>query len=48
MMNHLFVDKVPLHKHLAVYLTHDGKWLCHTTEICKRQQDPEKIFAETL
>ena len=24
-MNHLFVDKVPLHKHLAVYLSHDGE-----------------------
>ena len=36
MMNHLFVDEVPLHKHLTVYLSHDGKWLCHTTEICKK------------
>ena len=36
MMNHLFVAEVPLYKHLTVYLSHDWKWLCHTTEICKK------------
>ena len=35
-MNHLFIDVVPLHKLLGVYLNHDGKWLCHTKEICKK------------
>ena len=52
MLNHLFVDEVPLHKHLTVYLSHDGKMaVSHHRDLQKGNKktcDPEKIFTEAL